>query len=402
MPWVEKRENGYRLVVDLGQNEFGKRIRKTKMVYTSSKKQAEKELRKYVVELEEKGYDANHKPEKLTIDQLIDKYIELFVISNLEITTQSNYIYQINAHIRPGLGKFQLDKVTSLHIVEFLNNMKSLKKQNEPAGNQTKIYVYRILKSIFLKASEWYGLDKNPMDKVSRPKEDKPTGVNVYDEKEANEVFEKLQNERAQFKVLVSLAFTTGMRKAELLGLEWQHINLDKSLINIRQSIPAYKNGVPVIKSPKTKGSIRTVSIPASIVTELEEYKKEWFKFRDKNIDIWETKNEFLFCNKTGMPYYPKTLGDQWRSFVKRNDIRHIRFHDIRHTSVTILINRGIHAKIISERIGHSKIGTTMDVYGHVIRAADASAAALFDQVFSSTPATEKEEDVSGGKKGGK
>lgn len=401
MPWVEKRGSGYRLVVDIGEDSLGKRNRKTKMVNTTSKRQAEKELIRFVVELEDKGFFSINKPKKIIFDQMLDKWVEIFVLNDLEVTTQGNYTYQLDTRIRPVLGQMQLDKITSLTIVEFLHNMKSIRNPDQPVGPQTKLYLYRMLKSIFLKATEWYNLSLNPMDKVARPKDDKPSGVTVYDEKESNEVFFHLQDEPAQFRALITLAFTTGMRRAELLGLEWKHVNKERGVIEIRQSIPAFKNGIPVIKSPKNKGSVRTISVPSSIIAELEEYRKEWFKLRTNNIDIWKTNHEFLFCNKYGMPYYPKTLGEKWRSFIQRKKLRHIRMHDIRHTSVTILINRGIHAKIISERIGHSKIGTTMDVYGHVIRAADEAAADTFEKVFSTFTVQPISDSKKGGKKGG-
>lgn len=401
MPWVEKRPNGYRLVVDIGTDALGKRIRKTRIVDTKNKKQAEKALARFIVELEEKGFTTDNSPQKVIFSQLLDKWMELFVETQLEVTTQMNYKHQLDRYIRPSLGHLQLNKITSMTIVQFLHEMKSIRYPDKPAGSETKIYIYRMLMSIFRKANEWYALDNNPMDKVAKPKNEKAPGVNVYDEQEANEVFRLLQNEPIQFRALISLAFTSGMRKAELLGLEWKHIKFDRAVIEVRQSIPAYKDNMPVIKSPKNKGSVRTISIPPSIILELQEYQKEWFKLRTKNIDIWRTDHEFLFCANDGMPYYPKTLGEQWRSFVRRNKLRHLRMHDIRHTSVTILINRGIHAKIISERIGHSKIGTTMDVYGHVIRAADVAAASTFEDVFAPAPPVKKKV-ASGGRKGGR
>jgi len=405
MPWVEKRKNGYRLVVDLGTDQFGKRIRKTKPVDTNSKRVAERELSKFVVQVEEELAKGQLKePKKISFSELADKWTKMFVLTDLEFKTQENYIFQLERQILPHFKKWNdIRSIKSMDIVEFLHNMKGIKDPSKPAGSQTKIYVYRVLKSIFLKATEWYALDPNPMDKVKKPKEEKSFEINVYSEEEAVKVFNCLQDEPSQFRALVSLAFTTGMRRAELLGLEWRHIDLERGLIAIRQSIPAYKDKLPVIKSPKNKGSVRTVSITPSIIQELAGFRKEWFKFRTKNIDIWQSTNEFLFCNKYGMPYYPKTLSEQWRSFIQRNkSLRYIRFHDLRHTSVTILINRGVHAKIISERIGHSKIGTTMDVYGHVIRAADAGAAATFDDVFGKANDEEPQGGTMGGKKGGK
>lgn len=385
MPWVEERKNGYRLVVDLGKDKFGKRIRKTKFVNTSSKRAAEKELIRFANAVEEEMSSGGVKrPNKISFSEHVEKWKDMFVLTDLEYKTQENYLFQLETRILPYFERYSdITSIETFEIVEFLHNMKGIRNPTKPAGAQTKMYNYRILRSIFAKACEWYNLSNNPMDNVSRPKLETKTEINVYDEQEANEVFSCIQTEAPYFRTLISLAFTTGMRRAELLGLEWRHINFDKSVIEIRQSIPAFKNKQPVIKSPKTKGSVRTVSIPPSIVAELRDYRKEWIKFRSNNINIWKSEKEFLFCNKYGIPYYPKTLSDQWRSFVKKHDqIRYIRFHDLRHTSVTILINRGIHAKIISERIGHSKIGTTMDVYGHVIRAADAGAAAMFDEVF--------------------
>ncbi|BFT73129.1 tyrosine-type recombinase/integrase [Paenibacillus sp. P36] len=86
-----------------------------------------------------------------------------------------------------------------------------------------------------------------------------------------------------------------------------------------------------------------------------------------------------------GIPYYPKTLSDKWGDFIKRNPkLKYIRFHDLRHTSATLLINQGVHPKIISSRLGHSKIATTMDVYGHAIQSADFTAASKFDSFFDS------------------
>lgn len=401
MPWVEKRENGYRLVVDLGVDHLGKRKRKTKIVDTRNKKQAEKELARFIVELEEKGYTLASSSAKVTFGQALDKWVQLFVEKELEHTTETNYKRQLNARIRPALGNLQLEKITTLTITQFLHDLKNLKRPNEPAGAETKIYIYRMLKSIFTKLGEWYNLDKNPMDKVVRPKNDNSPEINVYDEKESNAVLRLLEHQSTQFRLFISLAFTSGMRKGELIGLEWKHIKMDQALVEIRQSIPAYKDGLPVIKAPKTKKSVRTVSIPPSMVEELREYQKEWFKLRTKNIDVWwQAEREFLFCDNAGMPVRPSTTGDRWRKFTKRNKIRHIRLQDIRHTSVTILINRGIHAKIISERVGHSNINTTMNVYGHVIRAADAAAASIFEDVFTPPPPPKKA--VSGGKKGGK
>ncbi|MCY9668320.1 site-specific integrase [Paenibacillus alginolyticus] len=192
------------------------------------------------------------------------------------------------------------------------------------------------------------------------------------------------------FRILITLAITAGLRRGELLGLEWKHIHIEKdiekSFIEVKQSIPMFKDQQPVIKEPKTKNSIRKVSVPIFVLDELEKYNLQMRKDRFQVGDKWQGGERFfLFSNRYGLPYYPKTLSDMWRDFVKKNQhIKFIRFHDLRHTSATILINKGVHAKTISSRLGHSNIKTTMNIYGHAMQSADQAAADTFNFLFDS------------------
>jgi integrase len=96
-----------------------------------------------------------------------------------------------------------------------------------------------------------------------------------------------------------------------------------------------------------------------------------------------EHEREWVFCNEDGTHFYPTTPTTWWSRFTERVEIRYILLHDLRHTSVTLLIAQVIHAKIISERSGHSSIRITMDTYGHVLRTADEEAGNTFEGLFS-------------------
>jgi integrase len=96
----------------------------------------------------------------------------------------------------------------------------------------------------------------------------------------------------------------------------------------------------------------------------------------------YEKEYEWLFCNEDGTHFYPTTPTTWWRRFTKRAGVRFIRLHDLRHTSATLLINQGVHAKIISERLGHSDIRVTMNTYGHAFQKADQEAANKLDSLF--------------------
>ncbi|MGG1811014.1 MAG: tyrosine-type recombinase/integrase [Bacillota bacterium] len=99
---------------------------------------------------------------------------------------------------------------------------------------------------------------------------------------------------------------------------------------------------------------------------------------------MWiEHEHEFVFCNENGKHYYPTTPTTWWKRFAERSGVRFIRLHDLRQTSATLLINKGVHAKIISERLGHSNIRITMDTYGHALQTADQEAANKLDSLFT-------------------
>ncbi|MEK5058598.1 hypothetical protein BK126_03205 [Paenibacillus sp. FSL H7-0326] len=383
MGWVEKRNNGYRMVVDV-PDMFGKRKRKTKMVYTNSKRQAEKEL--IIFEAEQMKTVVNHK--NIKFKDFIEQWKELYVNKHLEETTKMNYISHIDKRITPVFGEMYLRDITTLQLVTFIDGLKKIKKPQEDAGQATKLYVYRVLRSMFNTASEWYDLDPNPMKKVNKPKENENKNVNTYTEEESIKILKALQHENIQFKTMITLAFTSGMRKGELLGLEWKRVDLTNNLIHIEQSIPIVRKGEAVIKSPKTKGSVRTIAIPQYVTEELKLYKEFYYKEKAES-EEWYSERDFLFCNLRykgfiGKPMYPKVISERWKNFISKVEgVRRIRFHDIRHTSVSILINRGIHAKVISNLVGHSKIGTTMDVYGHLMRTAEIKAAETFGDVFN-------------------
>ncbi|GJM80179.1 hypothetical protein HMSSN139_26750 [Paenibacillus sp. HMSSN-139] len=281
MASIEKRGvNSWRLVVEAGYDAEGKRIKRYKTIRVEDQAllrttkrlndYLDEELIKFKIEVEAGEYIS---PEKMTFKAFVSEWEKKFVQKNLEHNTILNYMMQINKRIVPYFGALQMEKIKTLHIITYLEKL-----QDEGLGSATVVYNYRVLRSVFSKAMKWRVIKSNPMDGVSKPKEKATRKLNVYDEEESIQLFKALQNESVQFKILVSLALTTGMRRGELLGLEWKHVDLDAGVIDIVQSIPAYKDHVPVIKSPKTKDSYRKVALSPSMIDELRVYKKEWNK----------------------------------------------------------------------------------------------------------------------------
>ncbi|WP_232729968.1 tyrosine-type recombinase/integrase [Paenibacillus phocaensis] len=238
-------------------------------------------------------------PEKMTFSSFVEIWTKKFVQKNLEETTAYNYSYQVDKRMIPYFGDMQLDKIKTLHLTDYMD------KLAETVGDSSQVYNYRILRSIFSKAVAWKVLKTNPMDGVDKPKE-QPKEMNYYNEKEIAQLLAALESEESSFKLLVLLALTTGMRRGELLGLEWKHIDLEQGIIDIKQTIPMFKDGEPVLKGPKRSSSIRKIVIPSSIVEELKQYQKHMAKERLKSEAPWEGgDHHFLFAGETGPAVVP-------------------------------------------------------------------------------------------------
>ncbi|MDU5948654.1 MAG: site-specific integrase, partial [Paenibacillus macerans] len=247
---------------------------------------------------------------------------------------------------------------------------------------------HRVLKNIFTRAVEWKIIKNNPVSSVQKPKVTSKEIV-PYDENEVSQLLQALEKEPFHWRMMITLALTTGMRRGELLGLEWKHIDWKVGVIDVTQTLIQALKGEIIVKEPKTKNSRRKVALPASVLEELREYYAYRVKERDKLGDAWNGRDKegrewnFVFSHADGTPFHHERPYLWFRQFIMKNGFRYIRFHDLRHTSATLLINQGVHAKIISERLGHGNIMTTMNIYGHALRSADQAAADKLDSLFS-------------------
>ncbi|ASJ54895.1 site-specific integrase [Brevibacillus formosus] len=401
--YQKRGENSYLLVVEVGQDAKGKRKKRTKTIKVTEKFTPKKleeyldlELVKFKMEIEAGEYIA---PEKMTFSSFVGEWREKYAQSELGAKTLENYLIQINNRLIPEFGHLRIDQIKPLHIVTFLKELQ--KDGNRKDGLEGKLssgmieYIHRVLKNIFNRAVDWKVIKTSPMEGIKKPRVEQAE-MGVYDEGEAHTLLLALETEPLMWRVMITLALTTGLRRGELLGLEWKHIELGDGVgtIDVRQSLTFVKDIGYQIKEPKTKNSIRKVSIPPSLLPEIKSLKVQSAKARMQSEELWEEgEHFFVFSSVNGKPLYPSSVKTWWSRFTKRHNLKYIRFHDLRHTSATLLINKGVHAKIISERLGHANILTTMNVYGHALRSADQEAAKHFDSLFES-PVTKTKKQV--------
>lgn len=225
-------------------------------------------------------------------------------------------------------------------------------------------------------------IKQNPVAGVKKPVV-KHKEIIPYDENEVEQLLLALHKEPIHWRVMITLALTTGLRRGELLGLEWHHIDWETGVLSVTQSVSISQAGIAHGKEPKTKSSKRKVALPYSMLEELKEYYLFKLDERDKIGDRWQGgKYDFMFCHPDGKAFHQERPYLWFRAFLKKHNLRYIKFHTLRHTSATLLINQGVHAKIISERLGHGNIQVTMNTYEFALRTADKAAADKFESIL--------------------
>lgn len=387
---IQKRGDGsYFFTVSLGRGADGKYKRETK-TYRPERKMTPKQLKEHIEHeymkfKEEVRTGVYISPEKMTFEAFTKEWRKKYADNELSETALMGHLSRLNNHILPVIGHVQMDQINSMMLLNLLSNLSRKDEKEGSLSNYMKEDIYKTLKNVFKHSAKWKVTSTNPMDGVNKPrdKSEEEKDVNVYEPEEVTALLTAAQAEPFHWRIFITLAIVAGVRRGENLGIEWPMVDFATGTVDVSQSIVKALHGA-VIKSPKSKSSRRLISLPPSVMEELRLFRIQWVKDRLKMGDKWiEEEREWLFCNENGKHLYPTTPTKWWRGFTERAGVRYIRLHDLRHTSATLLIAKGVHAKIISERLGHSSIKITMNTYGHALRSADAAAGNTFESLFT-------------------
>ena len=381
MATITKRGNSYRIRVSHGYDYNGKQIISS-MNWTPdptlTPKQAEKEVKKIALSFEQKV--KNQKSDgasRLFLKEFCTQYLQL-VKSNLSPTTYHSYELTIKNYIIPALGHIRLCDLKPMHIQLFINEMcrpgaRADGKTDTAIATSTLHRNYSVLRSILTKA---YKLDLISTNPANSKKIDLPplamAHTDIFSKEEFIQILHCLENESMIYQVLIHLAFVTGCRRGELVALTWNDIHFEQKTISINKSNYQFSGSSIKTKVPKTKNSIRTISLSESILDLLQKYKQE----QPQN------KGNWIFTQRDGSPMHPSTPTHWFSKFLKKNHIPHRKFHAIRHTSATLLLSSGTDIKTVSARLGHTDISTT-NRYVHAISESDKKAAKTFDAILN-------------------
>jgi integrase len=266
----------------------------------------------------------------------------------------------------PHLGAHKLQKLRPEHVQTWHGTLIA-----SGLSPRTVSHAHKLLHRVLVDAVKNGTLARN-VAAVHAPPDVEDEELEILPPEQIADVLAKLDG-HTLFPI-VSLALATGMRRGELLGLQWGDIDLDAGTLRVERSIEETAVGLR-LKPPKTKRGRRNIRLPPETVAMLRAHKVQQMQLRLLLSMGKPDATTLVFSDVEGQLLKPHTVSRAWRRAVVVLKLPAVTFHALRHTHASMLINAGVDILTISRRLGHSKAAITLDVYGHLIGGADEAAA---------------------------
>ena len=241
---------------------------------------------------------------------------------------------------------------------------------------RTVLHTHTVLREALAHAVQWGLLVRNPADAATPPRPEDEELI-MWDVPSIHAFFDAAKENR--YRDIYHLAILTGMRRGELVGLQWRYVILEERWLSVATTLQRINGRGLVIGTPKTKKSRRTIALGRDAVELLKSIRTCQIENRLAAGPAWQD-NRYVFCQPTGKPLHPDKATNEFSRIVRRAGLPYLSLKGLRHAHATLLLEAGVHPKVVSERLGHSNIGVTMDIYSHVMPGMQEAAAQALDQ----------------------
>jgi len=294
--------------------------------------------------------------------------------SSLRLTTWTQYHHLVENHIIPVLGAIPLKNLRPDHIQSFYDA-----KLKAGLGARTVQVMHAVIHRSLSQAVKLELLGKNPDDATTPPKAIHPE-MQFYDEAQVIQFLITAKGDRNE--ALYYIALYSGMRQAELLGLRWADVDWQKKTIRVQRQLRRDFRKGDFFTSPKTKAGKRTILLGVNGIAKLREH---WQLQNQERAIVGNRRQEYdlIFPSSIGTPMDHSNLVKNFKRLIRLAGLPEIRFHDLRHTAASLMLNHGVPAIIVSRRLGHSRVSITLDTYGHLMPELQSEAADLMDELIT-------------------
>jgi len=347
--------------MDIGINpETGKRKTTTRRSFKTKK-----EAQAAAVKLKQELLNGNLMIDtNLTFEQV---FIQWFTNHSKTIkpSTKKSIESKFKKHILPRFGKLKMNEITRPYCQRMINEIAELiTSVNDIKIQANQVFKYAVKMDI---------IQKNPLEHISIPKQQKDL---INEKNHINERNYWKKDEVKQFLIITKnelslrdhtlfhLLIYTGARKGELLALKWEDINFENGFIRLTKTL-FHNEGEFIFQTSKTKESKRTISLDTKTLSLLKKWRVEQIQANLANMDTF-SDNEIVFTRDEGSPMRLAYLNDKLSAVIKKHKLHRITIHGLRHTHASLLFEAGASIKEVQERLGHSDIQMTMNIYTHV------------------------------------
>lgn len=422
MAQIEKRGNSYRITVYTGRDIYGKKLRETTTFTPDpslTPKKKEKAIQDFARNYEQQVLNGMVLDgRKTTLKEFSERWMEEYGKQHLQPRTIESYNGEL-ARILPKLGHYKLSELKPATLNSFFSAMtKDGARLDGKPGGYAKATIARtkaVLASILSTASDWELIEKNPLEKVHYEAEPASETIKFFTTEQANIFLQYIEQPytvttkghkriddtgieytvgdyttkkemQEQLRILFNLALFGGLRKGELLALEWSDIDFKNDIVSISKAATVVGNQQSV-KCPKTKNSHRKVSIPHFLTQRIQKLKTDRIRYRLSLGDYWQG-GDWLFIQENGKQMNYSTPTAAFHDTLLRYNKDHaeqlpvIPLHGLRHTSATLLIANNLDVRSVSSRLGHAQTSTTLNIYSHALQEADKKAASTLENLL--------------------
>ncbi len=330
--------------------------RKRKYIYGKTRKEVQEKLKVALRELEQGTLVTGPQ-------QTVAQYLHEWLMVHKQVIRPRSYErYEaiVRLHLVPMLGKLPLQKLTGQHLQRLY-----AEKLESGLSSTTVSAIHSMLHTALDDAIKLGILTRNVCEAVSPPrkvhKEMKPLNP-----EQVRQLLEAAKGHPQE--ALFILALATGMRRGELLGLKWQDINFVQGVLQVQRALTRMPTGLGYKETePKTRKSRRSIVLTAFAVEALKKHQARQLELKKAAGDAWE-EHDYVFCNAAGRHLHPgHDVLEELKKLLKKVGLPDVRFHDLRHSTATLLLSKGVHPKVVQEILGHSEISMTLDTYSHVL-----------------------------------